>query len=943
MQPLLPLDLCGLELSIVPSHLGAGHHALLTSLDLSKNHLRDTGGALATLTGLTTLNLAGNRLSACPGELPLLTALVELNLSQNCLELAAGFGSLRELRILQMQRNRLPGLAAKSGLGELTGLEELDLSCNPLRVFPHALLGCRGLSKLRIDQAVLPQSLLDRLAEVPEAGRAGVILGHDWMGGDRLTSHELFEIPEQAAGSSAEEEAGGLQHEAAAVVAAAHAASTSDVALAVLAAVVGDASIAGTDLEGVSLQQGSEYLRRGLGRLCEEGRETDIVGAVPQGEEGGVRGQLQTAQASLAQLEAVCGAARRGSDAMVQAAMRALSRFEADGEVLLPGGYGHGSPGYAGHSMLYRLRREADGSSVSLTLYNTGPPGLEFHPWAIAGSKRAVHPAVSYGGLAHARLIDLTSNPGKATPTLALRDLISALCEIYCAPSEEGMAQDIYRILDASLRALGGEPHAKAVGLVTASRLETSGWKVLLTGYLRSLVPHEAYKRLRVGLSAMAMADLIALASSELPAGVTGGGLDREEAAPVRLLLRRGAERLSRGALKAMAGEYVSAVEAEALLGLAEQGAGMAVGARERFRQGWTSRQRLPVQALEWKATGGGCEETASGSGSEEFAPTRVDFPPCFSDRKAEAPALLCEWVDRCEGLLSGGAGGDGAFGRCLGLALEITASLPVPGIELPLPEQPEPERNGGGKGATSNEGGASTQVVCQPGFYEGWGATEASALARLNGCLVSCLHGSRVEEGPAEVSLAAYQNAVIVYHICRLRRRKKESCRLDMVNLDTSALQELLKAPAALSMADPDLHTRACALWRYVTTHVQRPARPVWDDAEPSPPLLGSPEVRWAYLEQEKLQRESYAREAGTASDSAGGGTKSPPRRPEPAILFTGVSVSKGEFAWVQATPIITPFAAVLTSAVVCVDPAHLLICFCGRRAFLSIRGSGR
>ena len=52
------------------------------------------------------------------------------------------------------------------------------------------------------------------------------------------------------------------------------------------------------------------------------------------------------------------------------------------------------------------------------------------------------------------------------------------------------MAGELYTILDASLRGLGGEPEATAVGLVTAPRLATSGWRALVTGYLRSRLPH---------------------------------------------------------------------------------------------------------------------------------------------------------------------------------------------------------------------------------------------------------------------------------------------------------------------------------------------------------------------------------------------------------------------------------------------------------------------
>lgn len=153
----------------------------------------------------------------------------------------------------------------------------------------------------------------------------------------------------------------------------------------------------------------------------------------------------------------------------------------------------------------------------------------------------------------------------------------------------------------------------------------------------------------------------------------------------------------------------------------------------------------------------------------------------------------------RCDTLVK-----EGEHQRCLTLCLELTASLPVPEIALPI-DAPAPDE-------TSPASPDTTAVAASPpssaavGFYAGWGSAEAGAFGRLNRCLVSCLHGLRVEQAPAEVALAAYQNALAVYHVCRLQRKGgRSSSRLESVNIDVSAFREAISNPAADPNPNPN------------------------------------------------------------------------------------------------------------------------------------------
>ena len=154
----------------------------------------------------------------------------------------------------------------------------MDLTDNPLRRFPVALLGCQALKRLHLDPAVLPAALEAELESLPEEEeRARRILAHDWQA-PCLTDHELALLPAPPPPSATLDPPGG------ALVEGIHKAASGEVPLRTLAAVLGDVSLVGTALEGVALGEASVYLRRGMehhlageggiGAVAEEHRET---------------------------------------------------------------------------------------------------------------------------------------------------------------------------------------------------------------------------------------------------------------------------------------------------------------------------------------------------------------------------------------------------------------------------------------------------------------------------------------------------------------------------------------------------------------------------------------------------------------------------------------------------------------------------------------------
>jgi Leucine-rich repeat (LRR) protein len=124
----------------------------LTTLELNNNSLEKFPQEITMLDSLTVLRIEKNDIKELPKEVGQMKQLEELYLADNQLEtLPDEFASLKHLVLLDLKHNAFQGLDFASGLTKLKAVEEIDLSYNPLWIFPVELTSIRSLKKFAID------------------------------------------------------------------------------------------------------------------------------------------------------------------------------------------------------------------------------------------------------------------------------------------------------------------------------------------------------------------------------------------------------------------------------------------------------------------------------------------------------------------------------------------------------------------------------------------------------------------------------------------------------------------------------------------------------------------------------------------------------------------------------------------------------------------------
>ena len=150
LTDLIIINLQSNYLQTLPIEIGALTN--LRSMNLSRNQIGQLPHEICLLPHLMLLNMSHNDLKELPESIGIISNLRTLIISHNRLErLPPSFNKLLYLRDLDVSSNRFVSIDKETCLG-LQSLENLNYSCNLLRLLPREVLMMRSICQLNLRQ-----------------------------------------------------------------------------------------------------------------------------------------------------------------------------------------------------------------------------------------------------------------------------------------------------------------------------------------------------------------------------------------------------------------------------------------------------------------------------------------------------------------------------------------------------------------------------------------------------------------------------------------------------------------------------------------------------------------------------------------------------------------------------------------------------------------------